>query len=254
MIRLTDAKQLIARGLCHPSIGRVISAVCRGKIPSRGFLFDVDNPDVSLDNVARLYWGLYEGNEIRHLRKFLRSDLDVIEFGGGIGAVSMHIIKIQNRAQRLIVVEPNPYLIDTLKKNIVLNAPWKKVEVLNRALDYSGQEEVGLDISSNNLGSKVMNSQDNQRTSVKTTSLKKLLQGYGIGEFALVADAEGAEAGMIIEDTESLMRCHQMIIELHPVVYEGQQYSVDTLCQKLVSIHGFTLIANRHNVYVFDKR
>ena len=186
------------------------------------------------------------------MHRFLRSDLDIVELGSGIGAVSLHLAKAQARDKRLICVEANPYLIDTMRKNFTFNVPWKQVAILNRALDYSGRGRAGLNLD-HNLGSHVEAGSNDQLVLVQTVTLKKLLDDFGIGAFALVSDVEGAEAGMILEEAETLSRCRQMIIELHPAVYNGHPYSVDDLCQKIESMHGFALVAHRHGVHVFDK-
>ena len=44
-----------------------------------------------------------------------------------------------------------------------------------------------------------------------------------------------------------------MIIELHSTVYEGREYSVAALRERIESLHGFGLLARRHDVHVFEK-
>jgi len=152
-----------------------------------------------------------------------------------------------------LCVEPNPFLIKTLEKNIKLNAAWKKVSILNRALDYSGQDQIRLSVCKNNLGSEVKYGNVGEFVAVKATTLSELITEYEIEEFALVSDAEGGEAGMIIRDATVLSRCRQMIIELHPILFEGEFYSVESLREKVESMHGFRLIARRHGLHVFEK-
>ena len=65
MQMFTRIHHLLGRVLCHSIVGAAFSAVFRGWIPSRGFVFDINNDYVPVDNAARLYWGLYERNEIR---------------------------------------------------------------------------------------------------------------------------------------------------------------------------------------------
>jgi FkbM family methyltransferase len=252
MNMLTKTKLIIGSTLCNPVISDVISIIFKGRIPRWGFVIDTNNDYIPRCNAASIFWGLYERKEIDLIRQFLRTDLDVIELGSSLGVISLHIIKVQNREQKIICLEANPYLIETIKANANLNAPWKNVEVLNRAIDYSGQSEVSFNVSQNNLGSQINHSNVDNSTSVKTTTLKKLIHDYHIKDFALVSDIEGAEAGMILKDVEALKHCKQMIIELHPINYEGYTYSVDELREKIEAIHGFRLIAKRHGVHVFE--
>jgi FkbM family methyltransferase len=231
----------------------MIATTFKGRIPSAGFIIDTNNDYIPQCNAASLFWGLYERKEIKFVRKFLRRNLDVIELGSSLGAISLHIVKVQDRERKTICLEANPYLIKTIEENVKLNFSWKKVEVLNRAIDYSGQREVTFNISKNNLGSHVNHSEHAQPTLVKTATLKELIHDYQIKDFALVSDIEGAEAGMILKDKEALSQCKQMIIELHPINYEGYTYSVDELSKKIENLHGFRLIAQHHGVYVFEK-
>jgi len=253
MAIFSQIKLLVGNALCSPIISSLISTTFKGLIPSRGFTVDTNNDSIPQCNAASLFWGLYERKEIEFVRKFLRRNLDVIELGSSLGVISLHIVKCQDRNQKTICVEANPYLIKTIEENIKLNVSWKKVEVLNRAIDYSGQSEVTFYISKNNLGSHVSHNEDAQPTLVKTATLKELIYNYQIKDFALVSDIEGAEAGMIFKDKEALIQCKQIIIELHPISYEGHTYSVNELREKIENLHGFNLIAQRHGVCVFER-
>jgi FkbM family methyltransferase len=253
MTILSRIKLLVGSTLCSPIISSKIATTFNGRIPSGGFIIDTNNDYIPQCNAASLFWGLYERKEIEFVRKFLLRNLDVIELGSSLGAISLHIIKIQDRDKKTICVEANPYLIKTIEENIKLNVFWKKVETLNRAIDYSGQSEVTFYISKNNLGSHLNHNEDAQPTLVKTATLTELIHDYQIKDFALVSDIEGAEAGMILKDKEALLQCKQMIIELHPTSYEGYTYSVHDLRQKIENLHGFRLIAQHHGVYVFEK-
>lgn len=236
-------KLLIDRILCNPIISSIITTTFKSRIPSRGFIIDTNNDYIPSCNAASLFWGLYERKEIEFVSKFLRPNLDVIELGSSLDAISLQIVKVQEVKRKTICVEANPYLIRTIKENLKLNYFDKKVEVLNRAIDYSLQREVTFNISKTNFGSHVDENEDAQPTLVKTATLKELLDAYQIKDFALVSDIEGAEAGMILKDIEALSQCQQMIIELHPINYEGYSYSVDELREKIENIHGFKSIA-----------
>ena len=124
--------------------------------------------------------------------------------------------------------------------------------VLNKALDYSGESELAMQITKNNLGNKIGNTEAGEIAHVKTTTLAEIIKNQGIGNFVLVSDIEGAEAGIIIEDAEALASCQQMLIELHPATHKGQTYSVEMLREKIES-HGFRLLEQRNNVYVFTR-
>src|ERR1700730_12780210 len=85
---LFSVKRVIARIICHPLIGRIISLVFRDRIPSRGSLIHTKDKAVVPSVKAALFWGLYESAEVRFVKEFLRSDLDVIELGSSLGVVT----------------------------------------------------------------------------------------------------------------------------------------------------------------------
>ena len=250
---MSALKVFIGTALCHPIISAMISAAFKGRIPSQGFIFDTNSKYIPRCNAASIFWGLYERKEIYCIRRFLRANLDVIELGSSLGVTTIHIVAVQERARKLICVEANPYLIKTIQNNVTFNAPWKKAEIINRAIDYSGQMEVNFTVGENNLGSHISDVGGDQMRLLKTITLRKLLDDYQIKDFALVSDIEGAEAGIIINDAEALTRCWQMIIELHPIDYEGRAYSVDELREKIETFHGFRLTARHHGLHVFER-
>ena len=47
----------------------------------------------------------------------------------------------------------------------------------------------------------------------------------GVGDFILVSDIEGAEAGMFDRDADALTRCRRMIVELHESTYGARSTS-----------------------------
>lgn len=239
--------------VCSPGLGRCLSALFGGRIPSRGVRIDVTPESVPPAHAACIFFGLYEQNEIRFVRRFLHPGLDVIEIGSGIGVVSAHILGKLTRGTKLVCVEANPFLIPALRRNVELNGVEDEVTVLGRALDYSGRETIGIRVDSKNLGSGVQEQSSPDLIEVRTVSLHDLVCEAGVGDYVLVCDAEGAEAGMILSDHDGLSRCKQMIIELHPAVHEGRRHSVADLCQSLEAQHGFSLIASRHGVHVFER-
>lgn len=229
-MNLSYLKRLIfLRGFCHPLVNQTIFRLFGGYIPSRGFTVDTNNKHMPPANAASIFWGLYERAEVRFIQKYLRPDLDVVELGSSLGYSSLHIIRAQMKGRKLVCVEANPYMMETIKSNIALNAPWKNVVVLNRAIDYSGKGRVHFNVTDNNLGSHVDEKDGAGRIAVETTTLSELLGFQGIREFSLISDVEGAEAGIITEDLPAMQLCRQMIIELHPASLKGRTFSVEDL-------------------------
>jgi FkbM family methyltransferase len=248
-----NARLALGRALCHPAFGRIISRVFKGKVPSRGFTVDTSNRHISPTNVASIFWGLYERSETRLVRQWLRRDIDVVELGSSLGLVSLTIVKAQEPERRLICVEANPRLIDTITSNFRLNAPSKQVEIVNRAIDYSGQAEISLRIDDGNLGSAKNGDDGTAVVRVSTVTLRQLLVQYRIDDYALVCDIEGAEAEILEEDGGALARCQELIIELHDTRYQGRAYTVEALRALIERAGTFVLVARRRNVHVFTR-
>lgn len=247
---LSRLKLWLADQFCSPVVGRYVSALFNGQIPSKGIVIDATQEMIPAEHVACIFFGLYERTETRFARRFLTCGMDVVEIGSGIGVVSAHILTRLGRGDRLICVEANPYLISTLQRNVELNNLRAEVTVLNRALDYSEREELSLAVDSRNLGTHV---QHQPGAHVRAISLHDVVRQANLSDYALVCDAEGAEIGMILHDSDGLSRCRLLIIELHQAVHEGCEYSVLDLRRALEMHHGFSMVAARHRVHVFEK-
>ena len=222
----------------------------KGRIPGRGVLIDAPLEIVPAEHVVSILLGLYESDEVRFIRRYLHHGLDVMEIGSGIGVVSAHILGKLAKRDKLVCLEANPNLVPGLKRNIELNAPGAEVVVMNRALDYSGKEMISLTVDRKNLGSHVRRQPGVQ---VRAISLKDVIREAKLSDYALVCDAEGAETGMILHDSEGLSRCRLLIIELHRTVHAEREYTVADLRRALEVRHGFSLVASRHAVHVFEK-
>ena len=75
------------------------------------------------------------------------------------------------------------------------------------------------------IGESNLSSMVDKRRQVATTlsvpaiGLPALISAHGIGDDVLVADIEGAEAGLLVADAPALHGCQMMIAELHDKVY-----------------------------------
>lgn len=249
----TIFKLIIADAICHPIVGGLISVIYRGRIRHGGGIIDTNNKHIGRRNAALLYWGLYERAEINYIDKYLSTGLDVIELGSSMGVVSLHIVQKQQQGKRLICVEANPYLIDTIKSNLRTNAPRAAVEVLNRVISYGNAGETNFSVCSDTLVSSVTGPSDDTMISIKSCTLGELLGEFGIKDYALVSDVEGAEAGFILQDGEALSGCREMIIELHSTDFKDKKYSAEDFREMLETTHGFKLITKCGAVYAFRR-
>jgi FkbM family methyltransferase len=250
---LLPLKRMTAHVLCHPTLGKLIRAWTGDNVSVQGCVINTKHAQVSSQLVAQLFWGLYERAERRFVQQYLRRDLDVIELGSGMGVVSSLIAKIQNHERRLLCVEANSFLLEAIQYNISRNAPWKKFEVLNRAIDYTNQSSSAF-VLDNVVNSRLeKDSTDAASLQVPVETLNSMWRKSGFQEYVLVSDIEGAEAGYIFQDAVTLVPCRQIIAELHETIFTGHRYSVDYLREQLEKTHGFQMKASHGPVFVFEK-
>lgn len=232
-------KGRIAGFLCSRPVGIALARIFADRIPSRGFRFDTSHPSLRPEVKARIFWGLYERSELRFIQKYMRPDLDVVELGSGLGVTSCHVRKRIDPSRRLICIEADPQRTDSLWRNLQINGLTGGVLILTRAVGYRGQREDPSQVSAIEGEGEVM------ARPVTSMSLSAVLSEYGIEEYGMVCDIEGAEAGIIAEDREALHQCRQLIIELHESCIGEEVVSVEAHLSRLVDDNGFRPI-DRH--------
>jgi FkbM family methyltransferase len=186
---------------------------------------------------------------------YLAPGYDVIELGCSIGANTTQILKRLHRNRKLVAVEADPSLCAVLAGNIELNfgrAP--HCHIVNAAVSYTEGQRVGFRIGQTSLQGRIDPSTivDDRGMTVPCTTLSKLISEYGIGEYILVADIEGAEAAIFVKDPESLTNCYRIVIEIDGGVVDGVFYSISRL-MSILSSCGFSLLHRHGNRMVFQR-
>ena len=251
-------KGRVAAILSCSAIGRLLAVLLHDRIPNRGCVIDTSSPVIVPSIKASLFWGFYESPEIRFVQRYLRNDLDVVELGSSIGVVSAHIARKMGQDRRLICVEPYSGLLDEIRINLALNAPRACYEIVHGAIDYSPEHRdgVALAVGERNLGSRVVAAADAAAQAcirVPAVTLSDILAQHRIQSYALVADIEGGEAGLLEHEEGALAQCQQLIIELHAATYAGRPVGPEALDAALRSRHGFKLCDRRATVGVYER-
>lgn len=239
-------KRIVAGVICHPLVGRGL-AVAYGRImPFRGVRVHAPDDLVGGAQQATLFWGIYESTEARYVERHLDRTRDVIEVGASIGAVGSLIRAHLNPDRQLVSVEANPTLAALAAENLARNARGTPFTVVNRAIDYThgGEGFVRFARRGYNLHGAIEGTQghtaDRDSFEVERTTLSALAHEFGIEDYTLVADIEGAEAGFIFGPLEALRGCQQILIELHDTTWEGARWTVQDFIDRLQA-SGFTL-------------
>lgn len=239
--RFARVKRWIASVLQSRPLGMAIARLCGDVIPFHRLPIDVAGAGIPVANKAALWWGMYESAEYRLVRRFLRPDLPVIELGSSIGAISSVIAQHMDRGQRLTCVEANLALIPVLKRNLCRNADHLMVKIVHAAVSYDS-DVVRFAVSTNNLTSSIPSGSPAEATHVKSVRLAELVGGEAGPAFQMVADIEGAEVALYLQDANSLDRCEVMIVELHSTVWRGKPYTPSDL-EHLIESLGFQVVA-----------
>lgn len=250
--RFVKLKVWVAGWLCHPAVGRLVGALFSDRIPSGGCVIDTRSPAVTPLVKAAILFGLYESAERRLARRHLPSGNDVLELGASLGVVSSHLARRLDPGRALVCVEANPALLETLAGNVHRNAPHVRLEVVHAAIDYDHSgERVGFVRAGHNMDSRLAATGLEQGMEwVSRTTLRRLLEGRGSGPWTLVSDVEGAEAGLLEEDVDSLRRFTCIIIELHQTERGGRTVTVEEMMGRIERA-GFRLAGRRGGVCAF---
>jgi FkbM family methyltransferase len=255
----TKIKFLIRRILCNGFTGNVLASFYNRNIPDirwKGFRFQLPATGVSKTNIAAIFWGFYEAAEIRLIEKHLDNNASVIEMGASLGIVTSHIIARLNPGMKLISVEANPLLVDNINSNMQKFAkPGIKYQTLNYAVQYN-IPEVLIHISDDNTESRVGKNagQSDDAITVKTITLKEIIERENLENFSLVCDIEGSEIELILLDAGSLRKCKKIFIELHDTAYDGKAYTPDEMLHILLNDHGFKMVERQGAICCLQNR
>jgi FkbM family methyltransferase len=251
-VKFRILKRRIADLLAAPVCGRVISSVLRDQIPTNGCTIDTSCAHISATTKAQLFLHTYERTEIRFSVRYLRRDLDVVELGSSIGMVSSLLARRLQPQCRILCVEAHPGLAPVVARNVSRNAPAARFDVIQAAIDYESRCGWSqLMPAAQSYGGRLGEGADGIR--IRSTTLSEILCEQGIGQYILVSDIEGAEAGILLDDAQALRNCRQMVIELHTTCFRGKVISSQEMARLIAEQHGFMLLENYGAVYAFDR-
>lgn len=221
---------------------------------SKNYSFAIDNRFIHKKIIASIFFGFYERGETRFINKYLNPKLDVIELGASLGIVSSHIVHKLEKGARLILVEANPYLQQTINTNVAKhNTNNISYQLLNYAISY-GSDMVSLRITGDNTESHVIKKgpDNTPGVSVEAISLSAILNKVSMNDYAIVCDIEGSELEWLLNENECIKNCRQLLIELHAVDYD-KHYSIDDIKNIIIDKHKFQLVDSHGPVCYFEK-
>lgn len=224
--------------------GSILRLLYRNKIRSGNNTIYTKSKLISNQTVALVYFNRYEKDEIDLCKKYLSSDLDIIELGTSIGVVASFIQQAFH-VKKMICVEAN-HLLHSLLKNTFKSNDFINTTLLNVAVSNDNKPVFFATRDSNELGKIV----DYSETKVNAKSLQQIKKENNILNYNLVCDIEGAECNFILG--EGLENCQLAIIELHKSVWNNKTYSIDELSH-LIQKKGFELLERVNGTFVFKR-
>jgi FkbM family methyltransferase len=258
---ITESKRLskvaIGRALSNPALGILISRAYRNRIPSKGIIIDTSPPEFTPVVKAQLAFGIYEGAEIRFIRKYLRGCRKVLELGSSLGVTAAHILDVAGPGAEVICVEANPNLLATLRAATTAAAARtkSKARTIHGAVPTDptvGAQSAMLMLGSSHLDSQacmIRNDDPGRHFIVPAVDLVEMIHDWT--DYALVCDIEGAEAALILSAQPVLTGASRIVIELHETLYGKTLVTVEHLKDALRNM-GFLTVEANGRVMVLD--
>ncbi len=253
---MASFKRLVSKVLCNAYTSNLIRIFSSGGVKDLrwpGYRFTVPKGVAADETVSSIFFGFYEGAEIRFIEQYIDRDTDVIELGASLGIVSSHIVRNLNRQSKFVAIEANekllPFTADNIRRHATAGVEWT---LLNRA--YSAREkELQFEVSSDHTANRRSSGGSMDSKVVPCITLKELIAENRIQKYTLVSDIEGSEIEFLMEEEEALRGCQMMIIELHRGVYEGQQLEVADLRRIIVEKLNFKVVQEHGPVGVYSR-
>jgi FkbM family methyltransferase len=242
-------KILVAKLITARPVGMLIRFVSGGVIKRHGCIFTIKSKLVRPEIIASIFFNIYESTEIRFIKKYLRSDLPIIELGTSIGIISS-IVRFKN-SNSLFCIEANRDLIPIIESNFRLN----KIDdfrIMNVAIGYLNNGKLFFVPGRNNTSGRLSDKETDGSIEVKMWTFESIIRECNIGQYILICDIEGAEAQILEYDTASLFQCKQIIIETHEGELNGKKFTPSSLKAKISEL-GFRLRDEYGPNYVFER-
>lgn len=240
-------KKVIFRILCNNMTGAVIESIYKDRVPDLRwpkFRFRTSGAGMEKWVLASIFWGFYEGAEVRFIEKYFKGDTDVVELGASSGIISAHIVSKLQKGKRLISVEANNMLADVWQENTKRhNVNGAESRLLHYAVSYKS-ESVMFGISSNTTESRLAGptaADAGKVIAVPAINLQTIVENNQLNGYTLFCDIEGAEIEILQNEHAGFISCRDIFIELHDLTYEGQRYDAERLIG-LILEKGFRLV------------
>ena len=213
-----------------------------------GVTIDLDNRLLPLFFKGSIVANKYEIYERQIIQKNLPAHEPVIELGASIGVVSCTVNRRLVSPDQHVVVEANPELIPTLKKNRDMNRC--QFAIVEAAIGY-GNDSIPFFSNGMSLAGSIYG--EGQPMEVAAKTLQSIAEDAGFRHFTLISDIEGSEIGLL-EHEMDFIREHVGLILME--THDETPYGDDgvTLVLEKLAANGFEMIESIRSNYCFRNR
>ena len=252
---ISIVKRVIALIITNSFFGIIISKIYSGYIPNNGNKIYSNYDVISNKTKAEIFFNIYEGAEIKFIKKYFKRGYDVIEFGSSIGVVSCLIKSLMDIKNKLVCVEASPTLFKILNKNLEINQLQDNSNVVNYALTAKkNSKQIFFNPGMSNTTGNISQKQKSHNSiKIKSITINRILNDFNFDKHIMVMDIEGAEIEILLSNNTSFKNCKLLFIELHRIKYDGILYNVDDMINILIDKYHFSLLDRNDNVCVFNK-
>lgn len=160
---------------------------------------------------GEIFKGTYEAAEARLVRRVVRPGTRVVEFGTGIGFISILCSQLAGQGN-VRSYEANPHMEPVIRANYMLNG--MEPDLVMRAVTVDGSP-ISFFRDDNILSSSTFDrDRQAQRIEVESDSIRAVLAEAG--PEVVVMDIEGAETDVLAAASLAQTNVRALIIELHP--------------------------------------
>ncbi len=192
-------------------LGGLLFDLKGGQFHADGCVFEIPKNVTTRTYRACFLVDDYERDERELIRKFIRPEDRVLEFGACMGIVSCITNRLLADRSAHVVVEGNPRLIPAIHRNSALNGCGFLVE--NCA--GSNEREATFYLHPVYVVGGTTDRKSSVGVRVPGRSVAELTERYGPFT-ALIMDVEGSELSLLQADPSVLASYRLIIIELHP--------------------------------------
>lgn len=242
-------RSVVGRLVIQPVVGRLAGLLFGNRIPHRKLTVITSSELVSDQVRASLLLGGYESAEYRLVKRYIQSDASAIELGASMGVMTCHLRRRIAHPHRVISVEADRRLFKLIDANLSANTS-VPVELVNKAIDYSGNAHVDFSFGDDNLGGSVR-ADGGATTFVESVTLRDLVAQLGCDDYSIVSDIEGAEWAMWENDHEFIARARTCVFELHDAP-DGRK--AEELVEAIANDPKLELLERYGNVIAFGPR